>query len=85
MIIGLPRELKASEDRVGLTPANVSELVNAGHQVLVETNAGEGSGFSDEEYAKAGAEIKATAAEVWKAEMVIKVKEPLKEIGRAHV
>lgn len=79
MIIGLPRELKASEDRVGLTPANVSELVNAGHQVLVETNAGEGSGFSDEEYTKAGAEIKATAAEVWKAEMVIKVKEPLKE------
>lgn len=45
MIIGLPRELKASEDRVGLTPANVSELVNAGHQVLVETNAGEDLAF----------------------------------------
>lgn len=79
MIIGVPKEIKANENRVSATPANISGLVKQGHEVYVETNAGMGSGFTDQEYKDAGAEIKETAAEVWKAKMVIKVKEPLKE------
>ena len=77
MLIGIPKEIKNNENRVGLTPAGVQSLVKKGHQVLVETNAGLGSGFADEDYTKQGATIVATAAEAWAAEMVVKVKEPL--------
>ncbi|MGB9660506.1 MAG: alanine dehydrogenase [Moorellaceae bacterium] len=78
MIIGLPREIKPQEHRVGLTPAGVDTLVRAGHQVIVEKGAGEGSGFSDGDYRRAGARIVTGAAEAWaEADMVVKVKEPL--------
>ncbi len=77
MIIGVPKEIKNHEYRVGMVPASVRELVNHGHQVFVETNAGMGIGFTNEDYTLAGAEILATAAEVFAtAEMIIKVKEP---------
>ena len=77
MIIGLPREIKSDEYRVGLVPAGVIALKKAGHQVLVETQAGAGSGFSDEDYGQAEASIVATAKEVWsRADLIIKVKEP---------
>lgn len=79
MLIGVPKEIKNLENRVALTPDNVEVLVGDGHTVYVETKAGEGSKFSDEAYKEAGAEIKESAAEVWKAEMVVKVKEPLAE------
>lgn len=80
MIIGLPKEIKNNEFRVALTPFNIQRLVAGGHDVLVEKNAGEGSGFSDQEYLENGAELIDTAKEVWdRAEMVMKVKEPLKE------
>lgn len=79
MIIGVPREIKASENRVGLTPGNIATLVAEGHTVFIEKDAGIGSNFTNEEYAEAGAEIKDNIADVWSAEMVIKVKEPLKE------
>lgn len=79
MIIGIPKEIKSNEDRVGMTPGNVQTLVDAGNSVYVGTNAGVGSGFSDEEYIEAGAEIKTDAADVWAAEMIVKVKEPLPE------
>lgn len=78
MIIGVPKEIKINEDRVGLTPANVQELVNDGHEVRVETHAGDGSGFTDDEYQQAGAII-VQAEDAWRSQMVIKVKEPLKE------
>ena len=79
MIIGLPREIKNNEFRVGLTPGNVSDYVQAGHTVLVEAGAGLGSGFTDQEYAEAGAKLLESAADVWEqAEMVVKVKEPVK-------
>ncbi|EFM08492.1 alanine dehydrogenase [Paenibacillus curdlanolyticus YK9] len=77
MIIGIPKEIKNNENRVGLTPAAVSEFVRTGHEVLVETEAGVGSGFSDFDYKEAGAVIVPDAAVAWSAEMVIKVKEPL--------
>ena len=77
MIIGTPKEIKIREYRVGLTPDGVHRLVNAGHQVLVETNAGKGIGFSDVHYQQAGADIVNTAAELFDtAELIIKVKEP---------
>lgn len=80
MIIGVPKEIKASEYRVALTPAGVTMLKAAGHKVIVETKAGEGSGFEDLDYVREGAEIRQTAAEVWgEADMIMKVKEPLKE------
>ena len=79
MIIGVPKEIKNNENRVGLTPAGVIAFVKAGHQVFVQATAGNGSGFSDEEYAGAGATVLATIEEVYgKAEMIVKVKEPLK-------
>ncbi|AJM71894.1 alanine dehydrogenase [Mycoplasma yeatsii] len=78
MKIGLPKEIKQNENRVGITPSGVVELVRNGHEVLVESGAGLGSGFADEEYQKAGAKITTNAEEVWKQEMIIKVKEPLK-------
>ena len=77
MNIGVPREIKEMENRVGVTPAGVSELVREGHRVLVETNAGVGSGFIDNEYKEAGASIVDNASDIWKCEMVYKVKEPL--------
>lgn len=78
MIIGVPKEIKNNENRVAMVPAGVLALVNAGHQVLVEASAGLGSGFSDESYSKAGAQILPKAEHVWEgADLVIKVKEPL--------
>ncbi|WP_336786834.1 alanine dehydrogenase [Paenibacillus sp. MMO-177] len=80
MIIGVPKEIKASEYRVALTPAGVTMLKAAGHKVIVETKAGEGSGFEDRDYELEGAEIRGNASEVWgEADMIMKVKEPLKE------
>lgn len=80
MIIGVPREIKNNEYRVGIVPAGVRQLTRAGHRVLIETHAGEGSGISDEEYVHAGAEILPDAASVYEAaEMIMKVKEPLEQ------
>ncbi|GAB3060951.1 alanine dehydrogenase [Salinicoccus sesuvii] len=79
MIIGVPREIKNNESRVGLTPGGVHAFVEAGHTVLVEKNAGSGSYFEDADYTAAGAKIVNTANEVWDVEMVVKVKEPLPE------
>ena len=77
MIIGIPKEIKDNEYRVSMTPSGVHQLVEAGHTVLVETGAGEGSHFPDEDFIKAGATT-ALADEVWnQANMVVKVKEPL--------
>ncbi|CCQ93140.1 L-alanine dehydrogenase [[Clostridium] ultunense Esp] len=79
MIVGVPKEIKEQENRVALTPAGVDSLVRAGHKVIVETNAGMGAGFSDEEYSALGAEILPEASKVWEqADMIMKVKEPLK-------
>ena len=78
MLVGLPKEIKDNEYRVGLTPAGVRALTDAGHQVIVEQTAGDGSGFEDFLYEKAGGEIIESADEVWaKAEMIVKVKEPI--------
>lgn len=78
MIIGVPKEIKNNENRVGATPAGVKELVNHGHTVYVQHTAGEGSGFSDAEYEAAGAKILPTIEDVYGiAEMIIKVKEPI--------
>ncbi len=77
MLIGCPREIKPQEYRVGLTPNTAREAVAHGHQVIIETGAGAGAGFADGDYVAAGAEIVATAAEVFaRAEMIVKVKEP---------
>ena len=77
MLIGVPKEVKTHEYRVGLTPGNVRELVHRGHQVVVEAGAGTGIGFDDEVYAAAGAGILQGAAEVFaEAELIVKVKEP---------
>src|ERR1700744_2718314 len=83
MIIGVPKEVKDHESRVGITPAGAKALVEAGHTVLVETGAGEQSAFPDDEYQSAGAEIAGAAHSVWGlADMVVKVKEPIeKEYG----
>jgi alanine dehydrogenase len=78
MIIGLPKEIKDNENRVGLTPGAVREYISNGHSVLVETNAGAGSGFADAEYLAVGAEIVPTHEDVFaRAEMIVKVKEPI--------
>lgn len=80
MIIGIPKEIKSQESRVSLTPAGVDALKRAGHSILIETEAGIGSGFSNEEYKEFGAEILESAKDVWqKSDMILKVKEPLKE------
>ena len=79
MRIGVPRELKNREYRVALTPVGVHELVSHGHEVVVETDAGAGSHIPDEDYEAAGARILASADEVWGADLVLKVKEPLPE------
>ncbi|HEV8417336.1 MAG TPA: alanine dehydrogenase [Candidatus Udaeobacter sp.] len=79
MIIGVPKEIKEQEQRVALLPSGTIQLTKHGHSVLVETNAGLGSGYPDEDYVKAGAEIVEQATEVFaRADMIVKVKEPLK-------
>ena len=78
MRIGIPRELKDHEYRVGMTPAGAHALIEAGHEVLVETEAGLGSGFLDDEYVAAGARMVADVEQLWaEAEMIVKVKEPI--------
>ena len=78
MLIGVPREIKPDEHRVALTPAGTEALTAAGHQVLIEADAGLGSGFTDDFYAAAGAESLASADDIWsRAEMILKVKEPI--------
>lgn len=78
MLIGVPKEIKTNENRVALVPAGAESLVANGHKVLVEKSAGDGSGFADDLYTKAGATIAADADSVWKqADMIMKVKEPI--------
>lgn len=77
MIIGVPKEIKNHENRVALTPAGAASLVQEGHEVLIETNAGLGSGFPDHDYQEQGAKIVSSAKETWSAQLVLKVKEPL--------
>ena len=77
MLVGVPKEIKNNEHRIGLTPAGVSELVSAGHGVIIQSGGGNGIGLDDEKYRRAGAEIVATAESVFsRSEMVVKVKEP---------
>ncbi|MFN8442528.1 MAG: alanine dehydrogenase [Caldilineaceae bacterium] len=77
MLIGLPKEIKDNENRVGMTPGAVKALTRRGHRVLVERGAGVGSSLSDEEYQAAGAELVSSATDAWSAQMVVKVKEPI--------
>src|SRR5437870_4303755 len=78
MIVGVPREIKTDEYRVAMIPVGVEELTRAGHKVLIQAAAGQGSGVSDEQYAANGAELVESAAEIWgRADMIVKVKEPL--------
>ena len=78
MLIGVPKEIKREEYRVALTPAGAESFTQAGHQVLIEAGAGGGSGFTDDFYSAAGAEIPSGAEDVWaRAEMILKVKEPI--------
>lgn len=77
MLVGVPKEIKNNEYRVAMTPAGVQQLIEKGHQVLVETKAGDGSRFTDKQYEAVGARIVPTAADAWSAEMVVKVKEPV--------
>jgi alanine dehydrogenase len=78
VIIGVPKEIKTREYRVGMTPAGARQLIARGHTVLVQSGAGEGSGLKDEQYTAVGAKIVSSAAEAWtKSDMVVKVKEPL--------
>lgn len=78
MLIGVPSEIKNTENRVAITPSGVATLVNAGHEVMIEKGAGLGSGFTDAEYAQYGAQVIESAKDVWdRADMVMKVKEPL--------
>src|SRR4051812_24246612 len=78
MIVGIPKEVKVRESRVGAVPGGVKLLCQAGHKVLLEKGAGLGAGLPDELYVRAGAEIVSSAQEVWsRAEMIMKVKEPV--------
>jgi alanine dehydrogenase len=77
MLIGLPKEIKDNENRVGMTPGAVKALTRRGHQLLVQSGAGAGSSLGDEEYRSAGAEIVPYAEDAWAAQMVVKVKEPI--------
>ena len=78
MIVGVPKEIKNNENRVAMTPAGVQAMKRSGHQVIVQKSAGLGSGFSDQDYLSAGAELRDTIEEVYaQAEMIIKVKEPI--------
>src|SRR6516162_8740062 len=77
-VVGVPNEIKTHESRVALIPVGVEELTRAGHKVLIQSGAGQGSGISDEQYRQHGAEIVASAADVWReADLIVKVKEPL--------
>src|SRR5436305_7542406 len=78
MKIGVPKEIKTNENRIALVPAGAETLIGAGHQVLIETGGGLGSGFQDEAYSTVGAKIAPDAATVWKtSDMIMKVKEPI--------
>lgn len=77
MLIGLPKEIKDNENRVGMTPGAVQRLTRSGHRVLVQSGAGEGSFISDREYQEAGAHIVVNAEDAWSANLVVKVKEPI--------
>ena len=78
MKVGIPKEIKNNENRVGMTPSGVAELIKHGHTVFVQHTAGEGSGFSDEAYGKVGAQILPTIEDVYaQADMIVKVKEPI--------
>src|SRR5437763_15767356 len=78
MIVGVPKEIKTHEYRLARIPVGVEELTRAGHEVLIQAGAGQGSGVSDEQYSVNGAEIVVTAEEIWKrADLIVKVKEPL--------
>ena len=80
MIVGVPNEIKSHEYRVAMVPVGVEDLTRAGHTVLVQAGAGQGSGISDDQYARNGAEIVPAAADIWKrSDMIVKVKEPLPE------
>lgn len=80
MIIGVPKEIKNNENRVAVTPAGVKEFTKHGHQVYVQTTAGDGSGFSDDQYREAGAKVLPTIEETYEiAEMIVKVKEPIEQ------
>ena len=76
MIIGLPMEIKDNEYRVAITPGGVRQLTDSGHEVRVQAGAGQGSGFSDDEYAWGGARLMSAASDVWAADLIVKVKEP---------
>ena len=78
MIVGVPKEIKNNENRVALTPAGAKELIKRGHTVYLQTSAGTGSGFLDEEYESAGAQVLPTIEATYEiAEMILKVKEPI--------
>ena len=90
MLVGVPREIKDNEYRVGIVPSTVRELADKGHQVVIETQAGAGAGFVDADYQSAGAEIVPNGAAVFgRAELIVKVKEPLaaerKKLSRGQV
>src|ERR1700682_6298911 len=79
-VVGVPKEIKTHEYRVAMIPVGVEELTRAGHTVLIQAGAGQGSGIIDEQYAEHGAEIVANAADLWKrSDLIVKVKEPLPE------
>src|ERR1700722_18401172 len=79
-VVGVPKEVKTHEYRVAMIPVGVEELTRAGHSVLIQAGAGQGSGISDDQYATHGAEIVPDAATIWKrADLIVKVKEPLPE------
>jgi alanine dehydrogenase len=83
MLVGVPKEVKTDEYRVAMIPVGVEELTRAGHRVLIQSGAGQGSGIADEEYARNGAEIATAAADIWRqADLVVKVKEPLPDEWR---
>ena len=78
MKVGIPKEIKNNENRVGMTPAGVAEMIRHGHEVMVQHTAGEGSGFADDDYVKAGARILPTIEDVYReCDMIVKVKEPI--------
>ena len=78
MIVGVPKEVKDNEFRVALTPEGALELTHAGHRVLIQDHAGDGSNIPQDRYVRAGAEIAGSATEVWdQADMILKVKEPV--------
>ena len=74
MRIGIPKEVKIEEYRVGMAPAGARDLVRAGHEVIVESGAGDGSGYADDSYCRAGARIVQSATEAWDVDLVMKVK-----------